>query len=225
MDLQRSDMKARTEMFDRFALKDQKNYYKSAIRNNRMSASQVNRYRALFAFLTGLAAALAGLIVQSSFVGGATCTGDSIPASCDSLKFLVSTLTILAVVLPAIGGAFSTLADLYQWDKLIQIYETAAANMEDADALSPKEQMEDDTIYRASMKAFAEGTLQVMTDETTQWGQSVRRPKQLEEFIKEEKDRVDSVVRSVTGQTYDEGQGANRPIPFDDDDEPDSTPT
>lgn len=215
MDLNRADMKARTEMFDRFALKDQKKYYQASIKNSRLAAQQVNRYRALFALLTGLAAALAGLIVQSSFVDGTVCAGADPASYCGGLEGFVSFLAVAAVVLPALGGAFSTLADLYQWDKLIQIYETASYNLEDADALSPKDQMETDVIYRASMRAFVEGTLQVMTDETSQWGQSIRRPQQLEDFIEEEQRKVDAAVRRVTGQTFDEGQGYNRP-PTDD---------
>jgi hypothetical protein len=168
----------------------------------------------LFAFLTGLSSALAGLIVAAE---------GNLQDTSAVIQTIVVILAIGAVVLPAIGGAFSTLADLYQWDKLNEIFETALYNMEEADALSPKDAMEEDMTYRASMRAFSEGTLQVMSDETSQWGQSIRTPKQLEEFIREERDRVDRVTRKFTGQTYDEGQGANRPIPYDktDDDEDD----
>lgn len=182
MKLSRSEMEARSELFDRFALKDQKNYYESAIDSSRRAARQVNRYRALFSLLTGIAAALAALLVNS-----------------DALEWFVSILAIAAVVLPAIGGAFSTLADLYQWDKLVTIYDTALYNMEEADALSPHPGIDKDDIYRASMKAFAEGTLQIMSDETAQWGQSVRPPKRLEAFIREQRERSHRTIDSVTG--------------------------
>ncbi|MFW5691784.1 MAG: hypothetical protein ACOCX3_00380 [Chloroflexota bacterium] len=203
MQFSREDMKARSELFDRFALKDQKSYYRRAIENNRKASSQINRIRALLSFLTGLAAALAGLIVQSSFLGSAACGPDAVTrgASCDTLEFVVSTLSILAVVLPALGGAFSTLADLYQWDKLTGIYNTALLNMEEADALSPRDQMDDLTL-RASMRAFAEGTLSVMNDETTQWGQSVRAPRQLEKFIEDERIRVARTIQRAQGGAF-----------------------
>ena len=193
MQFDRLDMAARSELFDRFALKDQKSYYKYALKNHRTAATQINRIRALLALLTGLSAALAGLLVQAS---------DDPSAFNPTMQFIVGALSILAVVLPALGGAFSTLADLYQWDKLISIYETALLNLEEADALSPSQEMETDTIYRASMRAFAEGTLQVMSDETAQWGQSIRTPRQLEEFIKDEQRRAQRTVDDVTGDVF-----------------------
>lgn len=172
----RKDMKARYELFDRFALKDQKTYYEASIENNRKAAAQVNRYRAMFALLTGLAAAAAGLTVQV--------------AEGDVAQILATIFAILAVILPALGAAFSTLADLYQWDKLTNIYEAALENLEVADSLSPVDSIPKDEIYWISLRSYAEGALAVMSDETAQWGQSIRTPQQLTEFVEEEQRRV-----------------------------------
>jgi hypothetical protein len=120
--------------------------------------------------------------VQSAFITGARCTRVPEPGDCGTLSSLVGLFIILSVVMPALGAFFTTLADLYQWDRTITIYESAVENIEFADAQSPIEDMED-PIYRASMTAYTEGTLLVMSDETSQWGQSIRTPPQTSEFI------------------------------------------
>jgi hypothetical protein len=173
----RKHMEARYLLFDQFALKDQKNYYENTMSNYRQAAAQVNRYRAWFALFTGVSAAAAGVIVQTS--------SDQPWAQTAGMIFIV-----LAVVLPALGAAFSTLADLYQWDKHIGIYDSALENLEVADSLSPVESIPDDETYRVALRAYAEGTLAVMSDETAQWGQSIRTPRQLAQFVEEERRRV-----------------------------------
>jgi PHP family Zn ribbon phosphoesterase len=85
-------------------------------------------------------------------------------------------------VAPAIGAAFTTLADLFQWDRQTQIYDTALENLEVADAQSPLASM-NDIEYQAALNAFSEGTLTVMRDETTQWGQLIRTPESLQKYI------------------------------------------
>lgn len=194
--LDRADLEARYELFNKFALDDQRNYYKSTLSKYRLSARQVNRLRALFAFLTGLSAAAAGFIVQSGFVTGARCnpvipagTEIVLPGDCENLKLLVYVFMISAVVMPVLGQIFNTLADLYQWDRMITIYDSALENIEVADAQSPLPDM-DDVVYAASVRAFTEGTLAVMSDETAQWGQSIRTPPQLERFVAEQRERA-----------------------------------
>ncbi|MBZ0293447.1 MAG: hypothetical protein K8L99_12845 [Anaerolineae bacterium] len=183
----RKDMEARYEMFDAFALNDQRNYYNAAMRKFHRSAAQVNRVRALAAFLTGLFAALSGYIVQTHFVTGAACAAGTTPMPdyCSSWSIFLGVFLALSVAMPAVGAFFNTLADLYQWDRQITIYDAARENVELADARSPLSEM-DDLTYRASLRAFAEGTLLVMEDETTQWGQAIRTPPQLERYIAEE---------------------------------------
>ncbi len=185
--LTRKDLEARYKLFDRFSLNDQRNFYKSAVRKYRTASSQVNQLRALVAFLTGLSAALAGFIVQSSFVDGTKCALDSSASGCDVLKTLSVFFVVSAVVMPALGAFFSTLADLYQWDRQLSIYDSALENIEVADALSPLAEMSA-TEYRASLRAYTEGTLLVMTDETAQWGQAIRTPPSIEKFIAEEQE-------------------------------------
>jgi hypothetical protein len=91
--------------------------------------------------------------------------------------------------MPVLGQIFNTLADLYQWDRMITIYDSALENIEVADAQSPLPDM-DDVVYAASVRAFTEGTLAVMSDETAQWGQSIRTPPQLERFVAEQRERA-----------------------------------
>lgn len=182
MPLNRADLKVRYEMFDQFALDDQRNYYKATLGKYRLAASQVNRLRAALAFLTGFASAAAALIVQSKAQSG-------------FLLGLTSIFAILAIILPAFGALFSTLADLYQWDRLITIYDAALENIEVADAQSPDDSISDDVTYRAALTAYTEGTLSVMSDESSQWGQAIRTPAQLEKYLADAKKRAEEVSK------------------------------
>jgi hypothetical protein len=198
--LTRQDMEARYVLFNEFALNDQRDYYRSTIRRHREAARQVNRWRALFAFLTGLSAAVAGFIVQANFIDGAYCASGMDGAGtgyCDTMQVLVSFFILGAVATPALGAFFNTLADLYQWDRLITIFDAALENIEVADARSPLPDM-DDLTYRASLRAFTEGTLLVMSDETAQWGQSIRVPPQLDQFIEEERRKAERLSQVAT---------------------------
>ena len=180
--VKRKDLEARYALFQTFALEDQRNYYNKTLEKLRAAAGQVNRYRAFFAFMTGFASAVAGFLVQSAFVTGGHCTVTPQPGDCGTLSFLVGVFIILSVVMPALGAFFNTLADLFQWDRTTTIYESAVENIEFSDAQSPIADMED-PIYRASLTAYSEGTLLVMSDETAQWGQSIRTPPQTAAFI------------------------------------------
>lgn len=206
MPMQRIDLEARYQLFQKFALDDQRNYYRSVAKRHRNASLQVNRLRALLAFLTGLSAAAAALIVQSAFVPGAICYVNqanptaSSPLQCGILQQLSGIFIIAAITLPAFGAMFSTLADLFQWDRLITIYDAALQNIEVADAQSPDETIPDEVTFRAAFMAYAEGTLSVMSDETAQWGQAIRTPAQLEKYLETAKARVESVERSVQGK-------------------------
>ncbi len=213
------------QIFNKFTLTDQSNYYQRAVDKNRKAATQVNRIRAFFAFLTGFVSALAGLMV---FLSPGTCTDgtaaaaaltpsaivDSTPTAlatqrsgapalasapatvttdCSADNLLIGVLLILAVVAPALGGAFGTLSDLFQWDRLVTIYEVALENLEVADAKSPLPDMDDD-YYKAAVQAFAEGTLSVMRDETAQWGQVIRTPESIQNYI----DRALDIANDAT---------------------------
>ncbi len=189
--LTRDQVEALTILFDTFAIKDQRKYYEKAINRYRKSGAQVNRLRAYFSLFTGLAAALAGLIVQTSFVPGARCNvAGGIPSDCTFLTGITALLSIIAVAAPALGGALGTLADLYQWDRLTSIYENALDTLGIADAYSPDSEIDDLATYRASMNAFSQGTLNVMEDEAAQWGQLVRQPEEISKFIDAEREKV-----------------------------------
>ncbi len=188
--LNREDYEVRYKVFDRFALTDQRNYYTKTTAKHRKALSQVNFMRALLAFITAVSSALAGLLIVLHFSTGKECFGDY-PAGigCEGLQLLIFILIIMSIVMPALGGFFTSLADLYQWSRLISIYDSAVENIEVADALSPLDAMEQ-IEYRASLRAYAEGTLQVMSDETAQWGQSIRTPRSMEEFIETERKKA-----------------------------------
>jgi hypothetical protein len=195
MPLTRTDLKARYELFDKFALKDQKNYYQVTVGRYRAASSQVNRLRAGLAFMTGFSAAAAGLLVQSGTA---------------QLEWLIGIFTVAAIVLPAFGALFSMLADLYQWDRLITIYDAARENIEVADAQSPEDVIADDIMYRAALMAYAEGTLSVMSDETAQWGQAIRTPAQLEKYLDDARIRAERVAKMQEGG-FLSGSGESSP--------------
>ena len=237
-------MRAVGKIFQRFALEDQRSYWQRTSDKYRKAAGQVNVIVAVFAFLTGFSAALAGLLVSAYLVDGSfanqgqcadlqgsqnlvrslkslgvlqegqvletlesldvTIEGSETQlddaavearlaglvemqgtTNCDFIQSVVNILMIMAVVTPAIGGAFTTLASLYQWDRTVSIYNGALENLEVADSQSPLEGM-DDLTYKAALRAYIENTLRVMSEETAQWGQSVRTPPKLEAFVQEE---------------------------------------
>ncbi|HLV37637.1 MAG TPA: hypothetical protein VKY59_21135, partial [Spirillospora sp.] len=136
------------------------------------------------------------------------------PTQCESVQGVVNILMILAVVTPAIGGAFTTLASLYQWDRTVNIYEGALENLEVADSQSPLPEM-DDLTYKAALRAYIENTLRVMAEETAQWGQSVRTPPKLEAFVEEERLKAARATRRTNVG----------PMNMNVEDQPDSTST
>ncbi len=199
MPLTRDDLEVRYKMFDHFALDDQRNYYKATLLKNRMATLEVNRLRAFLAFMTGFASAAAALIVA---LDGGTRSAFA--------QAVIALLAVAAIVLPAFAALFSTLADLYQWDRLITIYDAALENLEVADAESPDDTIKDDVTYRAALTAYAEGTLSVMNDESAQWGQSIRTPAQLEKFLVDAKRRAEEVSG---GSQTDESSEPPPPLP------------
>lgn len=189
MPLSRQDLETRYEIFQQFALEDQRNYYKSTVRRYRNAAGQVNFIRALLALLTGVASALATYFISAN----PTCAATDAPPECGGLIALTSTLAILSIILPALAALFGTLADLYQWDRLTKIYAEAVLNIELADAQSPEIEITDDVRYRAAYLAYTEGTLSVMNDESSQWGQAIRTPAQIEEYLAKAQARAQQV--------------------------------
>ncbi|MDQ7025015.1 MAG: hypothetical protein Q9P01_01475 [Anaerolineae bacterium] len=193
----RDEFVARYEIFDRHALKDQRWYYQGTVKRYNTALQQVNFIRASLALLTGVFAAAAALIQQQVFLGSGSCSSDTIdlmavgetlPSSCDAWRGAILLCVVLSVAIPALSAFFNSLMDLYQWDRLVQVYESAVENVNVADALSPDKDQADDS-YAATYVDYVEGTLQVMSDETAQWGQSIRTPRATEEFLKEARQR------------------------------------
>lgn len=183
---QRNYDRALYEVFQEFALEDQRSYYNVRMRANREAARGVNLWRAVFSLAAGLSSAALTLIIAINQVDCSTNPG----GACGTLALLA----IVSVVAPAIAAAFGTLADLYQWDRASSIYEAAAENLVVADAESPDEQMGNDK-YRLALRAFSTGTLQVMRDETAQWGSLIRTPQQIEDFIASAKEQAEASER------------------------------
>ncbi len=183
----RKQMETQYAIFNRFMLQDQRSYYKSALERYDNAGAQVNRWRAIFSLLTGVASALAGVLVNSL-------SNNGVPN--DTVHLIVSLLLIVAVVAPALGGAFGTLSDLFQWDRLMTIYKTAEENVIVAEALAPDLEMPDGE-YWAALQAFTEGTLTVMRDETAQWGQLIRDPEQIRDFIEKARKRATQQMNAV----------------------------
>jgi hypothetical protein len=194
-ELDRNRLEALYRLFDKFALEDSRAFYKTAIQNHRRAAAQVNFIRAFASFLAGFAAALVSLIVQSVYVSGSACLAPATPEQigyCQFINLTIIVLMVLAIVSPAVSSAFSTLADLYQWDRQISLYDEALRNLAIADARSPDPEM-DNATYRAALKSYALGTLTVLYDEAAQWGQMIRTPVQIEEFIRRSQERAQSI--------------------------------
>ena len=159
-------MLARYHLLNEYVLEDQRKYYNRAIVKNDKSAKGVNLLRAVLTLAAGIASLLAAFLADGV---------DQYPA-------LIGILVVISVLAPTLGSALSTLADLYQWERLTSIYETARRSLAIADALSPLEEMPDE-IYLASLDAFAESTLRVMKDESAQWGQVIKTPERLREYV------------------------------------------
>ncbi len=161
----REEMIARYHLMNQYVLEDQRAYYNRAITKNQKSAKGVNFLRAFFTLAAGIASLLAAFLAGN-----------------DDWTWLITILVVIAVIAPTLGSAFTTLADLYQWERLTSIYETARKSLAVADALSPLEEMPDE-IYLASLDAFSESTLRVMKDESAQWGQVIKTPERLREYV------------------------------------------
>ncbi len=218
MKLARNDLEVRYQIFERALLQDQRAYYKREIERNRRAGQQITRVRAFFAFLAGVASLLAAIIGGLTAIqgGNSACNVNQLAAIADAnlpskqadqisnkleatvtegnalvcvlLGTITPVLMIIAVGAPALGAAFTTLADLYQWDRLSSVYETAQKSLAVADALSPITEEPDD-VFLASMHAYAEGTLTVMRDETAQWGQLVKMPDALQDYVDAARDK------------------------------------
>jgi hypothetical protein len=208
--LSRKDLEARYKIFDRFALNDQRKYYTNKTDLFRTARGQVNVIRASMALLTGLATAAAVLLASQAYGGDCANTSmQSIEAAaassplahCGTLRMFTGLLAAASIILPAIAGFFGALQSLYQWDRFVQIYKDALENLEAADAqLTSRPGDIPDNRFIEAYIAYTEGTLEVMASETSQWGQSIKTPAQIEAFVQRQVTRAQSAQRGVTGE-------------------------
>lgn len=187
--VEREYAEAMFKVFEEFALTDQRNFYKKKVRENETAGTEVNILRAVAAFVAGLASALAALLVALNLGTSGQCTIDDPAFVC---QWLLPFLAITAVIAPAIGAAFTTIADLYQWDRLAQIYRYALESLVVADSLSPEPEDDNET-YWLGVRAYAEGTLGVMSDESAQWGTLIRTPQQIQNFVQQSQERANQL--------------------------------
>lgn len=195
----RRDLNVRYEVFDHYALGDQRNYYRKTRDSNDKASQQVNFIRALFAFLTGFFSATAALIVQAYFTESGACNAADPASFCSGLSTAVQAMVILSVVTPAFGAFFNSLSDLFQWSRTRTIYDEALEAIRVADALSPLPEMTNKA-YEEQLLDYVESVLSVMSDETAQWGQSIREPEQMKEFIKAQRQIGQSVGGDANAQ-------------------------
>ncbi|GAB4513068.1 MAG: hypothetical protein OHK0046_13460 [Anaerolineae bacterium] len=198
----RQDMEARYLLFENAVLVDQRAYYEHAIEDNQRAASEVNFVRAFFALLAGIVSVFSALIGSNENLRDCIAPPPNVVVECSATEELLvdivlPLLLITAVAAPALGAAFTTLADLYQWERLTSIYETARRSLASADALSPLPDMPDER-YKRSFEAFADGTLRVMRDETAQWGQLIKTPDALRKYVEQATETAQRNTRTFT---------------------------
>ena len=175
----RKHMEILCDIFDKFSLKDQENYYEVAVEKNRLSAKEVKYLQAFFAFLGGLASAIIGLL----------------EATDNSSDELIIPLVIIAVIAPGIGATFGSLISLFQWDRLMAVYDDTLKSILVADAMSPRPSIKEDADYYTQMLAFVDASLDIMREETGQFGSMIRSSQQIDEFLKKSTARAEEVTR------------------------------
>jgi hypothetical protein len=175
-------------LFSERAFEDQEEYYAQRTRRNNLAAKQVTSLRATLAFFAGLSSAAATLLF--TFKESSGCPrfveiqlGKVTPdPGCAVLNALLVALPIFCIVFPALGAAFHTLSDLFQWERLGTVYGTAMANLKSAGAKAPLPRMSN-SAYDRLLEIYALNTLAVMRDEATQWGQLIKAPEATTSFI------------------------------------------
>lgn len=197
----REELEARYKIFDKFALGDQRNYYIRKTDSFRKARGQVNMIRASMGLATVIATVFAITMAPQAFGDACTNVSETVLAGCRQMQVWTSIAAGLSIIFPAIGGFFGALQGVYQWDKFVQIYKDAQESLEAADAqLTNRTGDIDDERFIAAYIAYTEGTLEVMASETSQWGQSVKTPAQIEAFVKRQVERASRAQRGITGE-------------------------
>lgn len=170
----RHRMKVLNAIFEKYALNDQISYYEKKSKRSRTAFSQVNVLRAVFAFLGGLASAI-------------------VAALTDADETVVTTFVAVAIVAPALATAIATYASIFDWERLTKIYRDALNNVFLADALSPRTEMSDEEYYMY-LTAYSDAVLDIMHEETAQFGNMIRSSQQIQDFLDKSRQRAQSLI-------------------------------
>lgn len=148
-------------------------YYKTKIDRYRRVNSLCNRFGAFSNVMAGIYIAAAGVItvVRQVFSldlpGLAGVCGGPV---CDILALLVPLLIIASLFSAASALLFGILPLIYQWERLIVIFETSLDNLDQVDA-EPDDTLPD-AAFRSQFEAFIEAALRVLETEAAQYGQA-----------------------------------------------------
>jgi hypothetical protein len=167
-------MKVLNAVFEKYALNDQISYYQKKTQRSRQAFSQVNILRAVFAFLGGLASAV-------------------VAASTSAPEEVVTAFVAVAIVAPALATAIATYSSVYDWERLTKIYRDALNNVYLADALSPRDEMTDEEYYMY-LTAYSDAVLDIMHEETAQFGNMIRSSQQIQDFLDKSRQRAQSLI-------------------------------
>lgn len=183
----------RNQVFKKYAFEDQRNFYRRTHEKDARAHSEVNAMRALMLLIAGFCAALATFIAQVGLGGGSFCAPeqDTIPGICAQIRHFGNLLVIAAVVLPAVASVFGSLADLYQWKRTSNLYDTAYNVLDYTEQFSPADHEQDPEEYRKSLDAFADRVLNIMEQEQGQWGQNIPTVEEIDKFIREQREKTE----------------------------------
>jgi hypothetical protein len=92
---------------------------------------------------------------------------------CGIFEVTTRLLIIAALGSGAAALLFLILPLLYQWERLIAVFQSSLNSLEDIDASSPlrSQPIADDAEYRRVVEAFTEDVLRVLEAESSQYGQ------------------------------------------------------
>jgi hypothetical protein len=176
-----SYMETLVAIFDKFCVDDQRKYYATKEQQYREAMRGATWIRAGMALITGLASALVVFLADGN------------DANIHALRVLV----IIAIIAPAIAAGFNTLADLYQWQRMYTTFGNAFESMAKAAGQEPVRGHQDPIRLRALLDLYVSTTLNIMGDETNQWGQLIREPEEIEQYLTKAQERVDKLPQDV----------------------------
>ena len=83
------------------------------------------------------------------------------------------------------------MADLYQWKRTANLYDTAYNVLDYTEQFSPADHEQDPEAYRKSLDAFADRVLNIMEQEQGQWGQNIPTVEEIDKFIREQREKTE----------------------------------